>query len=348
MKGLGFAEHGGPDRVGIVEVPDPRPGPGEIRLRVEAASFNRLDRWTVEGLPGVPIERPHILGSDATGVVDELGPDVTGPAVGTPVVLNPGLFDGTCEWCRAGQEALCRSLRIVGEHTQGTMAPYIVVPAGNVYPRPSRLSLAEAAAAPLVFQTAWRALLTVGALSKGETVAVVGAGGGVAPAAVQVAKLFGARVIVIARSPEKAARARELGADDVLVISEQNPLDKALWEWSGKRGVDLVFDSVGAATVPRSLRALARGGRVVVIGATTGPKVEVDLRTLFWRQLSLRGSTMSTRLEFEAMLTRLDRGELRPVVDAEFPFAHAVEAFRRLGDPDVFGKVVVRIDGGAG
>jgi NADPH:quinone reductase-like Zn-dependent oxidoreductase len=347
VKALGFVEHGGLDRVGFLELPDPVPGPGEVRIRLRAAAFNRVDRWTLEGLPGVPIERPHVLGSDGAGVVDERGPDVTDVSVGDPVLLNPGLYDGTCEWCRAGQEALCRSFRIVGEHTQGTMATYVVVPRRNVYPKPEALSWVEAAAAPLVFQTAWRALLTVGALSRGETVAVVGAGGGVAPAAVQVARLLGARVVVVARSREKAERARSLGADDVVVISEENPLDRALWEWSQKRGVDLVFDSVGAATVPRSMRALARGGRVVVIGATTGAKVDVDLRTLFWRQLSLRGSTMASRLEFEAMLARLAQRELKPVVDAEFPFERAEEAFRRLSDPDVFGKIVVRMDGGA-
>ncbi len=345
MKGFGFTEHGGLERLAFVEVPEPHPGPGEVRVALRAAAFNRLDRFTLAGIPGVAIERPHVLGSDGAGVVAALGPGVDGLRPGDPVLLNPGLWDGTCDACRAGRECLCRQFRILGEHTQGTATRWVVVPARNVHPKPSRLSFDEAAAAPLVFQTAHRALRTVGEVAAGETVAIVGAGGGVSTAAVQVARAAGARVVVATRSASKAERARSLGADEVVVFSDDRPLDRVLWEWSGKRGVDVIFDSVGRPTVPRSVKALGRGGRVVIIGATADPMVEIDVRTLFWRKASIRGSTMATAAEFRAVLAELEAGRYRPVVDSSFPFEEAPTAFRRFEAPDLFGKIVVRIDG---
>ena len=343
MRGFGFVEHGGHERLTFVEVPDPIPGPGEVRVRIRAAAFNRLDQFTLTGIPGVPVDRPHVLGSDGAGEVDALGPGVEGVRVGAPVLINPGLWDGTCEACRAGEEASCRNYRIVGEHTQGTAAPYAVVPARNVHPRPDRMSVAEAAAVPLVFQTAWRALRTVGAIRPGDQLAVIGAGGGVPTAVVQVGKLLGARVVVASRNRSKESAIRALGADEFVEFDEAHPLDRVLWQASGKRGFDVVFDSVGAPTVPRSVRALARGGRVVVIGATAGPLVEVDVRTLFWRQASIRGSTMANAGEFREVLDHLAAGRLRAVVDSVRPLDEAVAAFDRFEAPDLFGKIVVAI-----
>ncbi|MCI4326907.1 MAG: zinc-binding dehydrogenase [Thermoplasmata archaeon] len=342
MKGLGFREHGGLDRVEFVDVPEPVPGAGEVRIRVRAAAFNRLDRWVLAGIPGVPIERPHVLGSDVAGEVERLGAGVDDLQVGARVLANPGLSDGTCESCRAGEQSLCRAYRILGEHTQGSATEFVVLPRRNLYEVPEGWSFGQAAAAPLVFQTAWRALRTVGAVRPGETVAIVGAGGGVASAAIQVAKQLGARVAVTTRSEAKAERARSLGADDVLVTGPERPLDRALWEWSSKRGVDVIFDSAGRETIPRSLKAVARGGRIVVIGATTGPVAEVDLRTLFWRQASIRGSTMANTREFEEVLGELAAGRLHPVVDHESAFEDGVVAFSRLDADDLFGKIVLR------
>lgn len=342
MIGLGFAEHGGLERLRLVEVPVPEPGPGGVRVRLRAAAFNRLDRFVLEGIPGVPVELPHVLGSDGAGVVDRCGAGVDDLREGERVLLNPGLWDGTCEACRAGLECLCRDFRILGEHTQGTATEFVVVPRRNVHRLPERMSFEEGAAAPLVFQTAWRAIVTTGALRPGETVAIVGAGGGVATAAVQVARRRGGRVVVATRSPAKAERCRALGAEEVLAFDEERTLDRVLWEWSGKRGIDLIFDSVGAPTLPRSVRALARGGRVVIIGATAGPKVEIDLRPLFWRQASLRGSTMATRAEVEEVLDELRAGTLRPVIDHVYRPEEALEAFRRFDAPDLFGKIVLK------
>lgn len=345
MKGFGFAAHGGPERLDFVEIATPSLGPGDVRIDVAAASFNRLDRFVLAGIPGVPIELPHVLGSDAAGRVAEVGSGVSDLPKGTRVLANPGIWDGTCPECRAGVECACRQFRILGEHTQGSVTQQVVLPRRNIHAIPEGLSFESAAAAPLVFQTAWRALRTVGAVAAGETVAIVGAGGGVAPAAVQVARLSGARVVVASRSEEKAAAARASGADDSIVFSDDRPLDRVLWEWSGKRGIDVIFDSVGAPTLPRSVRALARGGRAVVIGATAGPVAEIDLRTLFWRQASIRGSTMATRAEFDEMFGHLVAGRLHAVVDRVYPFREAAAAFARLDAPDVFGKVVVTVPG---
>ncbi len=342
MRGFGFAEHGGPERLGYVEVPEPTPGPGDVLVRLGAGAFNRLDRFTLGGIPGVTVALPHILGSDGAGVIAGWGEGVEGLSVGSKVLLEPGIWDGTCEACRAGDEALCREYRILGEHTQGTVASFVVVPRRNVYPLPDGWTFEQGAAAPLVFLTAWRALATVGGVRPGDRVAVVGAGGGVATAAVQVAKLLGAQVVATSRLPSKEGAVRRLGADAFLLTDDDHPLDRVLWEWSGKRGVDVILDSVGAPTLPRSLRAVARGGRIVVIGATAGSRVELDVRTLFWRQASVRGSTMAGRVEFETVLGHLARGALRPVIDTAFGFDQAREAFGRTDAPDLFGKVVVR------
>lgn len=348
MRGLGFSAHGGADRVGWVDVPAPEPGPGDVRIHVRAAAFNRLDRFVLEGIPGVAIELPHVLGSDAAGVVDGIGPGVTDLSAGAEVLVNPGLWDGTCEYCRGRQESLCRNYRILGEHTQGSATEYVVVPRRNVHPKPQGWSWAEAAAAPLVFQTAWRALRTIAEVRPGETVAIIGAGGAVAPAAVQVARRLGGRVVVVGRDESKVSRALALGAEAGLVSTPEKPHDRLLWEWSDKRGIDVIFDSAGAATVPRSVRALARGGRLVVVGATSGGKVELDLRTLFWRQGSIRGSTMASRSEFDAVYAELAGGHLTPVVDSEWEWDRGVEAYRRLGAPDTFGKVVLHTAPAAG
>ena len=341
MRGFGFAAHGGLDQLGYVDIPEPVPAPGEVRVRIRAAAFNHLDRFTLEGIPGVSVALPHVLGSDGAGTVDRVGDGVDDLPVGTKVLLNPGMWDGTCPACRAGKEALCRNYRILGEHVQGTVTTHAVVPRRNVHPLPPRMSFAEGAAAPLVFLTAWRALKTIGEVLPGDRVAIVGAGGGIPTAAVQVAKLLGGKVAVVSRSPAKESKILALGADAFLPFSDDRPLDRALWEWSEKNGVDVILDSVGGPTLPRSVRSLARAGRVVVIGASAGPKVELDVRTLFWRQASIRGSTMSSRGEFEEVLEHLAAGRLHAVVDSERPFERAEEAFRRFDAPDLFGKIVV-------
>lgn len=339
MRAAIFEEHGGPEVVRIRDdVPAPEPGPDEVRLRVGASGMNHLDLWVRRGLR-IETTMPHIGGSDIAGTVDALGSDVSGWSAGDRVVVNPSLWCGRCEWCRAGEESLCIEYRILGEHTQGGFAEYAVVPARNLYRLPEDATFETAAAAPLVFLTAWRGLVTRARLAEGETVLITGASGGVATAAIQIAKRLGATVFAVTSTPW-VERVYGLGAD---VVFDRTTSDyaKEVWQATHKRGVDVVFDSVGEATFRQNVRSLARAGRLVVYGATTGPKGEADIRLLFWKQLEILGTTMSNQAEFRAVIDRVFRGELAPVVDVAWPLERAAEAHERLEAGAVFGKIVL-------
>ncbi len=342
MKALGFRAHGGPEAATVLEVPEPFPGPGEVKIAVRAAGLNHLDLFTLQGLPGVEVPLPHILAGDGSGVVLEVGEGVTDWRKGDRVLVDPSLPDGTCEYCLRGLECFCRNYRILGEHTQGVASEFAVLPAENVRPLPPSLDFETGGCAALVFMTAYRALYTVGELRGSDQVAIIGAGGGLATAAIQLAHLRGARVVVVTGSAEKGERTRALGADEVIFRSRGSEVDRELWRASGKRGFDVVFDSAGEATFAGSARALARGGRLVFCGATAGPMVTVDLRPLFWRGASLRGSTMATRQEFTEVLSLLRAGAVRPVVDQVFPLEEGPAALRRLARGDLFGKLVLK------
>lgn len=342
MRGFGFQQQGGLDRLSLLDLPEPHAGPGEVRLRVRAAGLNHLDLFTLEGMEGVTVPLPHVLAGDATGTLDEIGPGAAG-ILGDRVLVDPGLSDGTCEVCRAGQEVYCKNYQILGEHVNGTAAEYVVVPSANAVPLPERLDLTSGASVGLVFMTAYRALLTTGGLQPGDSLAIIGAGGGLSTAAVQIGHWRGARVVVATRSAAKADRVRALGADEVLVTGPDRPLGKGLWGLSDKRGFEVVLDCTGRATFADSLRALARGGRLVFCGATTGPRVEIDLRPLFWRNASVRGSTMGTRTEFHQALRLLAEGKVHPVVDRVFPLAEGREAMGRLQKGEMFGKIVLEV-----
>lgn len=338
MKAAIFSEYGGPEVLRVEEVETPAPGPGEVLVRVRAASLNHLDVWVRRGLP-IETTMPHIGGSDVAGVVEEVGPEVEGVEVDARVVVNPSLWCGRCEWCKRGEEPLCVRYRILGEHTQGGFAEYVVVPAANLYPIPDDVPFEEAAAAPLIFLTAWRGLISRGRLRAGEDVLVTGASGGVSTAAIQIAKLAGARVFAVTTT-ENVERVRELGAD---VVYDRTEVDfsRAVWQDTNKRGVDLILDSVGEATWTQNVRALARGGRLVVYGATTGPRSETDLRQLFWKQIEIIGTTMANQREFEEVMKLVFRGELRPVVDVVWPLERIRDAHERLERGEQFGKVVL-------
>jgi NADPH:quinone reductase-like Zn-dependent oxidoreductase len=336
-----FSEFGGPDVVRIEEVEVPEPGPGEVRLLVGAAALNHLDLWVRRGLP-VQTTMPHIGGSDVAGVVDALGAGADSEPharTGARVVVNPSISCGACEWCARGEDPLCTSYRILGEHTQGGFAEYVVVPARNLYPMPDEYPMETAAAAPLAFLTAWRGLVSRARLQPGETVLITGASGGVATAAVQIARHIGARVHAVSTGAHEE-RLRALGAER---FHDRTAVDfsKAVWQDTGKRGVDVIFDSVGAATWPQVVRAAARAARIVVYGATTGPVLETDARLLFWKQASILGSTMSSRSEFEEAMRLVFSGAVEPVVDAVLPLRAAREAHERLEAGGVFGKLVV-------
>ena len=342
MKAIGFYEHGDIDQLKTIELPQPEPGPAEVLINVKAVALNHLDLWVLGGLPGLNLEMPHIGGSDIAGLIAGLGDGVAGLQVGQRVVVNPTLSCGDCEWCRQGEDSLCDQFGVIGEHNRGGMAEYVVVPARNVMPMPDEFPFVEAAAAPLVFLTAWRALITRGQVRPGEDVLILGASGGVASAAIQVARLAGANVYAVTSSPEKAEKARALGADWVVDRTQQN-WSKAVFGATNRRGVDLVLENVGAATWFDSLRSAKKGGRIVTYGATSGPRPQTDIRYIFWKQLSILGTTMSTRSEFHDVMNLVWQGELEPVVDSVFPMEQAQAAYRRLQAGEQFGKVVIEI-----
>ena len=325
MRAVRIHEDGGPEVLRYEEAPDPTPAPGEVLVRLRAASLNHLDLWLRQGLPSVP--KPRILGADGAGVVAAPGDGVDGFAEGDRVVLNPGLDDGA---------------RIVGEHMDGTHADLIAVPADYVHPIPDDLSFEEAAAFPLVFATAYRMLATRAGLREGEWVLVWGIGAGVSTAALSVAKALGGRVLATSTSAEKLERARELGADAVVrtdgdVVAEARALTNGA-------GMDVVVEHVGEATWKSSLQAARKGGRVCVCGATSGPNPPANLHRIFWKQLSVLGSTMGTRDDFATVLELIASGRVRPVIDRVFPIAEVREAHEHLERGGQLGKVVLRID----
>lgn len=340
MRAAFFREHGGPGVLEVGELPDPEAGRGEVVVRVRAVALNHLDLWARRGLPGLELEFPHVGGSDIAGVVERVGEGAGSWSPGDRVVVNPSLWCGECEWCVRGEESLCRRYRVLGEHVDGGLAEEVRVPARNLLALPEGVPFERAAAAPLVYQTAWRALLNRGGLRAGESVLVTGASGGVATAAVQIAKLAGAAVYAVTSGPENVRRVRELGADVVFDRLEEE-FSRSVWEATGKRGVDLVLDSVGEAVWEGCVRALAKGGRLVTYGATTGADGRVDIRRVFWNQLDIRGSTMASRAEFEEVMALVFAGRLDPVVDAVLPLDEIREAHARLEEGALFGKVVL-------
>lgn len=340
MKAAYFEAHGGPEVLQVGDLPDPSTGDGEVRVAVRAAALNHLDLWTRRGLPGLELEMPHVGGSDIAGVVDTVGPGVAGWAAGDPVVVNPGLSCGACEWCERDETPLCPTYRILGEHVSGGMGDFVVVPARNLLRIPDGFPFEKAAAAALVYQTAWRALVTRAGLAKGETVLVTGASGGVSTAGIQIAKHLGARVMAVTSGPENVARVEGLGADLVIDRLEED-FSRRVWHETGKRGVDVVLDSVGEAMWEGCLRSLASAGRLVTYGATTGPKASFDIRRLFWKQQTIMGSTMAGRGDFETVMGLVFEGALDPVVDEVWPLERAREAHERLEAGGVFGKLVL-------
>ncbi len=331
------------------DLPDPvLTTTSDVRVRIHAAALNHLDLFVVAGLPGVTITPSWILGADAAGVVDRVGAEVRGVSVGDFVLVNPGVSDRTCEYCRRGEQSLCVHFQLLGEHRPGTFADYIVVPAANVRTVPApgagAAGAAGAAAFTLVTLTAWRMVVTRAMVAPGETVLIWGIGGGVAQAALQIAKARGARVWVTSGSDEKLRRAADLGADEVL-NHRTTDVARAIREQTRKRGADVVIDSVGQATWRQSLAALGRAGRLVTCGATTGPIVETDLRRMFWNQWTLMGSTMGNDAEFDAVVAEFRAGRLRTPVDSVYPLADGRAAFERLASEDHFGKIVLTMQG---
>ena len=339
MRAVVVSRHGGPEVLEVVERPRPEPGPGQVLVRVEAAGLNHLDLWVRRGIPGVTYPLPLVPGTDVAGEVVAVGPGVAGLAPGRKVLAAPGLSCGRCGACASGQDHCCRHYGILGETCDGGCQEYVVLPAVNVLERPANLTAPEAAALPLVFLTAWHMLVVRARVRPGQDVLIHAAGSGVSSAAIQIAKLHGCRVLATAGSEAKRAKARGLGADEALDsradwMSETRRL-------TAKRGVDCVVDHVGAETMERSVASLATGGCLVTCGTTSGGEITLNFRRVFFKNLSILGSTMGSRGEFADILPHVAAGRLRPVVDRVLPLARVADAHRALEAREVFGKIVL-------
>jgi NADPH:quinone reductase-like Zn-dependent oxidoreductase len=346
MRAVVIHRHGGPEVLAYEEVPLPEPGPGEALIRVRATSLNRLDLWARSGPPGpvFPWKEPSfpiISGSDCAGEVAAVGPGVTGVRPGQRVVLYPSLFCGACEYCRAGEQTQCLDYRIFGENTRGAMADYAVAPAGNLLPLPDHVEFTTAAAMPVAYTTAWRMLMTAAKVRAGESVLVLGAGGGVGSAAIDIARRAGATVYAAAGTAFRREQAERHGAA-ATVDPGGGSFSAWVLEQTGGRGVDVVVDPLGA-TWPESIRSLARGGRLVVCGATLGNRPEFDIRELYQRHRSILGAPMGSWRDFLSVMRLAFRGELTPAIDRVYPLAKAAEAHRRAESREGFGKIVIEV-----
>jgi NADPH:quinone reductase-like Zn-dependent oxidoreductase len=343
MKALTLTAVGGPPQLVVQETPAPRlEGPDQVLVRIRAAALNRLDLWVAGGLPGVSYRFPHVVGADGAGVVEATGPEVTTVKLGDRVMINPGVSCQACEWCLAGEHPLCPSYQVLGEHRAGTIAEYVVVPERNLAQVPETMSWGQAAAFSMATLTAWRMLVNRAALKPAESVLIWGVGGGVSLAAVQIARLIGARVIATSSSAAKLAVASRLGAD-VTINHAEVDVAREVRRLTGRRGVEVVVDSVGEKTWEQSLRCLARLGRLVTCGATTGPFVVTDARKLFWYQWSILGSTMGSHGEYRRIIELAHQGKLWPVVDSVTPLDEAPRAFERMQAGAQTGKIVIEV-----
>ena len=341
MKAVFFEKHGELDVLRHGEVPDPTAAPGQVVVRVKACALNYLDIWVRRGWPGLKLEMPHWCGADVAGEIAAVGDGVSGWAAGQRVVVDPGINRVQDEYTRRGEASVSPGYHILGEHVRGGAAEYVAVPAENLAPMPDGLDFPQAAAPLLAGLTAWRMLIHRAGLQAGESVLVVGAGGGVNTLSIQIAKLAGAVVFAVASSEEKAARARSLGAD---VVIDRSQVDwvREVFKLTGRRGVDVVVDNVGRATLAGSMQAVARGGRIVIVGNTSGPQAEIDIRFIFGKQISLIGSTMGNHQDFLAVIELLRQGKLKPVIGRVVPLRDGIEAYRLMEEGRQFGKILLQ------
>jgi NADPH:quinone reductase-like Zn-dependent oxidoreductase len=344
LKAVRIHEHGSVEKLRYEDAPEPKIArPTDAIIKLSAASLNHIDIWNRRGLPGMKIEFPRILGGDGAGVVAEIGSEIDNIKVGDAVCLYPPSGCGRCEFCATDREYLCVHLRVLGERDDGTYAEYVRAPARNCFPIPSGMSVEEAAAFPLVYVTVWRMLHTNAALKPGERLLILGIGGGVATAALQMAAAIGTRIIVTSSSDEKLEKAKSLGAEHGINYTKSD-FAQEVRRLTGKRGVDVVLDCVGGSGWVKSLASLAKGGRLVTCGATAGANPATDIQRIFWNHLKIFGSTLGSRAEFKAVLDFVAASRTRPVIDRIFPLADAALAQKRMEEGKQFGKIVLRID----
>jgi NADPH:quinone reductase-like Zn-dependent oxidoreductase len=342
MRAIVIREHGDVDRLRLEDRPVPDPGPCQVRVKVAAVGINHLDLWVRRGIPGVPFPLPIVPGSDIAGTVDALGPGARGWSEGDRVVVGPGYSCGSCLPCRSGNDPLCREYGILGESRDGGCVDYLVARDTDLFPMPGGLSFVEAATIPLVFLTAWHMLVARAAVRPGEAVLIHAAGSGVSSAAIQIARLWGARVLATAGTDAKCDHARRLGAEEAVNYADGDFV-REVRRWTGKRGVDVAVDHVGADTFQRTLKCLAKGGRYVTCGATSGPEMQTDFRLVFFKGLSILGSTMGAAHELATVLGHVASGALKPVVDRVLPLERVGEAHRHLESRSALGKTVLEL-----
>lgn len=342
MKAAVIHGHGELDVVHVEDVPEPKPAADEVVLKVLCAGLNHLDIWVRKGRPGTQLKTPHVLGSDAVGVVQAVGGQVKDVKVGDEVVVYPGIGCGHCEACERGERSLCPSFGIIGLNRAGTFAERVAAPASNVYPRPTHLSNEEAGGFVLAYLTAWRMLMTRAEVELGDSVLIHGIGGGVALCALQLAQRVGAEVIVTSSSDDKLARAQELGADHAINYTREDVAEHVR-QVTSSRGVDVVIDAVGAATWPIDLSVVRKGGRIVLCGITTGPLAETNLQAVYWNQLTILGSTLGSLGELRQMIRAVTVSGLKPVVDEVFPLESVRDAMKKMETGKQFGKIVLKV-----
>jgi NADPH:quinone reductase-like Zn-dependent oxidoreductase len=359
MKAVLFHQHGGPEVLEYTDFPTPEPKSGQALIRLHAAALNRVDVFVRNGWPGLKLELPHINGADGAGTVIALSATQTKRSndvsesetrrleTGDHVVINANLGCGECEFCLDGKDNMCHDWHLLGETVRGTYAEYVSLPVKQLYCLPKDFDFHQAAAAALVYQTAWHSLVTRGKLQRGEAVLIVGAGGGVNTASIQIAKFLGAQVVVVGSNAKKLEMAESLGADILIDRSKEEDWSKAAFLATNKRGVDVVVDNVGT-TFMQSLRALRKGGRLLTVGNSGGPKFEIDNRYMFAKHLSIIGSTMSTLNEFKEVMDLIVAGKLQPVIDKTFPLKEAARAQERLWRNENFGKITLDIPSPSG
>jgi NADPH:quinone reductase-like Zn-dependent oxidoreductase len=341
MKAVIFRQHGGPEVLEYADVPEPQIRANDVLVEVKACALNHLDIWARGGLRGIEIPLPHILGNDVAGIVKQVGELVTWVNAGDEVMVQPGVSCGHCEACLSGNDNFCREYDIIGYRRAGGYAELVAVPGVNVIPKPAKLSWEEAAALPLVTETAWHMLVTRANVQPGETVLVHAAGSGVGSIAIQIAKLRGARVITTASSDEKLAHARELGADETINYSNSD-WPKEVRRLTDRKGVDVVIEHTGVATWPGSIASLKHNGRLVTCGATSGYDAQTDLRQVFYRHLNILGSFMGSKAELLEAMKFVEQGKIRAVVDRVLPLSEARQAHELLENRAQFGKVVLK------
>jgi NADPH:quinone reductase-like Zn-dependent oxidoreductase len=342
MKAVLFHQHGGPEVLQYTDFPTPQPKAGEVLIRLRAAALNRMDVVVRNGWAGLKLEMPHINGADGAGEIEALGENVTGFEIGDRVAINANLGCGECEFCKSGRDNLCKHWHLLGETVRGTYCEYICLPIRQLYKLPKDFDFHKSAAAALVYQTAWHSMVSRGKVMAGETVAIVGAGGGVNSASIQIGKYLGAKVIVIGSNQKKLEQAEMLGADVLIDRSKEFDWSKAVFLATEKRGVDVIVDNVGT-TFPLSFRALKKGGRLLTVGNSGSPRFEIDNRYIFAKHLSILGSTMSTTSEFAEVMDLVVAGKLKPVIDKTFDLKDAALAQERLWHNENFGKITLNI-----